>query len=94
MDLVTKLFDLADGKGKPSPRERIEALKILLAYGFGLPGAHIELSGPGGGPVETREVPLETLTTGELRARLAELEGRRVEREGAEVGNQSFAERP
>lgn len=89
-ELVNALFDIVDECPKEKPtgnergpqyeivgpthRERIEAAKTLIAYGYGKPTETVEMSGPGGQPIQTQTGPqLEKMTTGELRKRLAEL---------------------
>jgi hypothetical protein len=88
-DLVDTLFDIMDdmpewvgedGKrgGKivgPSNGERIAAIKLLKAYGYGLPKQTVEVSGPGGGPVQSEVATkdLSEMTTGELRRYLEQL---------------------
>jgi hypothetical protein len=85
LDLVVKLFEIADkfpvavldDEGKqidiegPSHRERIEAVKTLLAYGYGKPTEHVELTGNEGGPIEVSSV--SRMTSGQRRKRLDEL---------------------
>lgn len=64
-DLVDALFDIMDELPKryehedgenfhivgPSHRDRIAAISLLKAYGYGKPTEHVELSGPEGGPI-------------------------------------------
>jgi hypothetical protein len=42
-----------------SPKERIDAATLLLAYGFGKPVQPAEISGPGGGPLPLTVVPFD-----------------------------------
>lgn len=67
LDLVQKLFDIVDecpvmvpndsdkGPGYnvvgPSHRDRIDAAKLLIAYGYGKPLQTVEVSGPEGGSI-------------------------------------------
>lgn len=79
LDLVDVLFGIVDGlplaKGRgvvgPSHRERILATKELMAYGYGRPVLAVEVSGPGGGPLEGRDISL--MTSAERRQRLKQL---------------------
>ena len=41
----------------PTIREKIDAVKLAAAYGFGIPKQVMELSGPGGGPVQLSTRP-------------------------------------
>jgi hypothetical protein len=42
--------------GRLAPAARLDAAKLILHYGYGKPVAAVEVSGPGGRPIETREV--------------------------------------
>lgn len=84
-DLVDALFDIVDdlprryedeeGDGSrivgPSHRDRIAAISLLKAYGYGKPTEHVELSGPAGAPIAVQSVG--KMTSGQKRKRLAEL---------------------
>ena len=79
LELVDLLFGIVDGlpvmKGRgvvgPSHRERILAIKELMAYGYGRPVLAVEVSGPGGGPLESRDISL--MNSAERRQRMREL---------------------
>lgn len=78
-DLVNELFGIVDHRPEewgsrvvgPSHRERILAIKELMAYGYGRPVLAVEVSGPGGSAVETRDITL--MNSAERRQRLNEL---------------------
>lgn len=82
-ELVEKLFSIALDPPKvsrinrrtivdgPNYRERVMAIEKLLAYGYGRPVLAVEVSGPGGGPLETRDI--DKLTSTERAKRLVEL---------------------
>lgn len=66
----------------PSHAERIAAAKVLLAYGYGNPQNKVEVTGPGGGPVQHVGAMavlhrMDRLTTGNMRRQLDALEERR-----------------
>jgi len=50
-EAVDILIEIARTRGKAS-RDRIEALRLLLAYGYGKPRQRMELTGNDGGPLE------------------------------------------
>lgn len=79
-DLIDHLLSIADGDNKlasgwpvahPSHRERILAIKELMAYGYGRPVLAVEVSGPGGKPLETRDIT--EMNSAERARRLTEL---------------------
>lgn len=55
----------------PGQKERIQAIKELFDRGYGRSVQAVEISGPGGGPVETR--PIDEMTSEERGEALAEL---------------------
>jgi hypothetical protein len=75
IDLIEALFALVDDNPEfvtgerggvpvgPSHRDRIDAIKLLLAYGYGKPTLAVELTGRNGGPI----LNLSTLSTPELK---------------------------
>jgi hypothetical protein len=83
LDLVEKLFAIAwaepriEKRGRrnvvvgPTHLERIQAIKLLMAYGYGRPTLAVEVSGPGGGPVQHRDIT--QLNSSERRQRIDEL---------------------
>lgn len=55
-------------------KDFIKANELLLSYDFGKPAQRVEMSGPGGGPIESADkTPPRRRTTGELRKRRDEL---------------------
>jgi hypothetical protein len=99
-ELVEKLFSIAVDPPKvrktgrkvfidgPSARERVMAIEKLLAYAYGRPVLAVEVSGPGGGPVQTRDI--DKLTSAERAKRLVELmvkAGARVVAEKVDAGD-------
>ena len=70
-DLVNTLFEIVDElperRGRsivgPSHRDRVLAVKELRDWGFGRPKQSVEISGPGGRPIEHR--PIEEMTSAE-----------------------------
>lgn len=78
-DLIDFLFEIAEGlperEGRtivgPSHADRYHVIKELLDRGYGRTVQAIELSGPGGGAVETRDIT--QMNSSERRARLNEL---------------------
>lgn len=60
-------------------RDQLRAIELLLAYDQGRPTEKVEMSGPDGGPIE-HAGDLDSMTTGELRRELAELEAARAAR--------------
>lgn len=60
-DLIGKLGSIAESG---EDKDKIAAIKVLLAYGDGLPIARQELTGADGGPIETQahaDSPLERI---------------------------------
>jgi hypothetical protein len=99
-ELVEKLFSIAVDPPKvkkmgrrviidgPSARERVMAIEKLLAYAYGRPVLAVEVSAPGGGPLQVREV--DKLTSAERAKRLVELmvkAGARVAVEKVDTGD-------
>ena len=66
-EYVGTLHQLATGFATKDV-DKIQAIKLLLAYGYGSPMQRQELSGPNGGPIRTSAVDLSKLTTEELAA--------------------------
>lgn len=71
--MVALLLSIVDGKGKPKPRwsDRIEAARLLLDRGWGRPLQTTEVTGPGGGPIQSLNI-MATVDTDTLR-KLVEL---------------------
>jgi hypothetical protein len=61
----------------PSRKDHAKLLEICAAYYFGKPRERVEMSGPGGGPLQTEDTtPRRRPTTGEMRKRLEVLKAK------------------
>lgn len=60
-------------------KDHVRLLELSLAYAFGRPRERVEMSGPGGGPIESADAspPRRRQTTGELRKALDALDTKR-----------------
>lgn len=64
-EAIDKLWDLATDVEQPGAT-RVSALKEILDRGLGRPVQATEISGPNGGPIETKDVNLDGLSDDEL----------------------------
>lgn len=73
--LLERLFTSALN---PSRRDHAKLLELCLAYAYGRPRERLEMSGPGGGPIQSADTTPRPHrpTTGEMRKRLVELKAK------------------
>lgn len=68
----------------PSRKDHAKLVEMLEHLYWGKPRERVEMSGPGGAPIQTADAtPTRRRTTGELRKRLDELLRKREERKAA-----------